>query len=127
MRNKNRNKGSTTFIEIVIGVLFLALLIGIPSCNGILGVGGCGPTNVVVNATIESKHVDSGEVSSYMITTNKGTFEVDNGIFLGVWNADEIYGSMNVGKKYTITTKGNKYVNFFMQEYPYIVKASQDQ
>jgi outer membrane phospholipase A len=75
-----------------------------------------------------SKHVDiqkSSDSSSshYMVATNMGIFEVDNGIMLDVWNSDEIYGALEVGKTYTITTKGERVVGMFFQSYPYVIKV----
>jgi hypothetical protein len=56
-----------------------------------------------------------------MVATDQGVFEIDNGALLGVWNADEMYGRLKEGHTYRITTKGNKVVGYFSQEYPYII------
>lgn len=60
-----------------------------------------------------------------MVATDQGVFEVQNGYMLGMWNADEVYGRMIPGKTYNITTKGNKVVGMFFQEYPYIIQATE--
>jgi len=125
-RIRMQNSNPIMFAAVVIIVVVLAIAIPF-SC----GIGGFGPENeydVTVlskHVDIESTHTDDGTTTStsYMVTTDKGTFEVDNGILLDVWNADEIYGQLQEGKKYRITTKGKQYVNMFMQEYPYIVKV----
>lgn len=100
--------------------LVLFLLIG---CEVWLGVGGWGP-KVDRDVTILHTYVDHGEEDShYMVGTDAGSFEVANGIMLGVWNADDIFGSIKEGHRYRITTSGNRYANIVLQEYPYITRA----
>lgn len=80
------------------------------------------------DVTIKDKHIDhSQDQSYYMVTTDKGVFEVDNGPFINVWNADEIYGNLTIGKKYHIRTKGMKSVDLFTQWFPYIVEYKEIQ
>lgn len=124
------SKSSSTFqyfFGLGIVILVLGLLIGRPF---IFGIGGCGPTNVVQNVTVTDKKIDvegggrdKKVESHYMVYTDAGVYEVDNGIMLGMWNADEVYAKLIVGKTYTLTTKGNRVVNFFYQEYPYITNV----
>ena len=91
----------------------------------ILGVGGFGPRQEITTQVI-SKHVDVGHHHShYMVTTNAGTFEVDNGLMLGMWNSDEVYGRLQEGKTYELTVAGREYVNFFMQHYRFITAGKQ--
>lgn len=109
------------FVVIVfLGILFMAFSVGMKT-------GGMGPSNTVI-VTVDGKHVDTSSTgksssSHYMVNTDKGVFEVDNGMMLGVWNADEIYGSLKIGKTYSIVTKGEKIVTWYAQEYPYIVSV----
>lgn len=108
-------------------VLVIILFIASFAIGPILGIGGFGPVDTV-QATVARCYVDvsgSGDnrASHYMVGTDKGIFEVDNGVFLRLWNADELYGSLVAGKTYVFTTKGRKVVNFFFQEYPYIIAA----
>jgi hypothetical protein len=109
---------------IVYLVLICLVISVVGGCNMFLGVGAFGPTRQW-EVTVQRAYVDysgSGDnkESHYMVATDKGMFEVDNGWMLGVWNADELYGKMVPGKKYHITTEGNKVVGMFYQEYPYI-------
>ena len=122
---KNNKKGYTS-IEILIGVTIVGLIALAVIIPVTAGIGGFGPTNIV-EATVTRLYVDAaGEQGShYMVATNQGVFEVDNGLLLWIWNADEIYGALQTGKTYRFTTKGNKVVNFMFQEYPYIVKAQE--
>jgi hypothetical protein len=111
----------------IFSVIIVAIFVAIIAAPIYFGTGGFGPINTHV-VTVKNKHVDyrrTGDSSSshYMVHTDNGTFEVNNGFLLGVWNADEIYGSMETGQRYTITTKGNRVVGILMQEYPYIIKA----
>jgi len=101
------------------------MLVTMSTCA--LGVGGFGPTETQV-VTVSKTYIDvsgSGKDASshYIVATDKGSFEVDNGVLLGIWNADDIYGKIVTGKTYKITTMGKRYQNFFMQEFPYIVKV----
>jgi prepilin-type N-terminal cleavage/methylation domain-containing protein len=122
------HRSGWTLVEVLVVVLILLIVVAI--CIPLfVGVGGMGPTNTVT-ATINRMYIDvsgGGEDSStkshYMVATDQGVYEVGNGWLLGVWNADEIYGKLKVGGKYEFTTKGRKIANFFMQEYPYIVKV----
>lgn len=87
------------------------------------GVHGYGPVKTVQAAKILNKHVDaSGRDSHYMVTTDQGTFEVQNGWLLGVWDADQIFGQLELGKTYALHTKGNQETGWLYQEYPYILE-----
>lgn len=88
-----------------------------------LGIYGFGPTNVITTR-VTRMYVDvSKEGSHYMVGTENGVFEVSNGIILGMWNADQIYARLKEGKSYTFTTKGECVANFFLQQYPYVLDA----
>jgi hypothetical protein len=124
---KANNRGDSAVGVIVGLVVVLVLLFGSFSCHITTGTSGFGPTKEI-EATIISKHVDisgSGEsrTSHFMVTTDKGTFEVQNGWILGMYNADEVYGKLKDGSKFRLTTKGNRVANMWMQQYPYILKA----
>ena len=86
------------------------------------GIGGFGP-EYVNQVTIQRLYVDGGKSSHYMVGTDQGVFEVDN-LYLGaqVFNSDELYSQLEVGKTYTLKIKGNKVINWFIQEYPYIIE-----
>jgi hypothetical protein len=107
-----------------------AMIIFIVSITGIfinVGVGGFGPTNIINEATVQRLYVDRSENDShYMVGTDVGVFEVNNGILLGIWNSDEIYSQLKEGGKYKLTIKGNRVVNFFFQQYPYIIKVERE-
>jgi len=105
-------------------LLFLAIVV-LGSCfaGPVLGIDGYGPVNKY-SVNVISKHIDAQkDSSSYMVNGDTQTFEVDNGILLGVWNADVVYGQIIVGERYCITAKGNQVTNFWMQQYPYVLKA----
>jgi len=123
-RNTNRSGDAFCVLAVVLVFFLIAAFIAMPF---ILGTGGCGPERAF-EATVTRLYVDhsgSGKNSSshYMVGTDAGVFEVDNGWMLGVWNADEIYASLREGRRYKLKTKGNKVVGWFFQDYPYIVAA----
>lgn len=102
-----------------ISVGFLAYFI----TNISLGVNGFGPEQHL-QITVNRLYVDGGKESShYMVGTDQGVFEIGNFVIpIQIFNADELYSKLEVGKKYNIKTKGNKVVGFLIQEYPYIVE-----
>ena len=124
-RYGNSSGGGWLFVRWLL-VLLIVILVGTCLVRCSIGTGGWGPYGSVSAATITSKHVDAGkEESNYMVNTDKGTFEVDNGLLLSLWNADDVYGSMVVGKTYNLRTKGNRVVGMFFQSYPYIISATE--
>jgi hypothetical protein len=101
--------------------VFTAFVMLIPI---IKGVGVFGPEYSVKNATVNRLYVDrSSESSHYMVGTDKGVFEVDNSVFMNIYNADEIYSSIQEGKTYTFDVEGNKYIGLLGQHYPYIKRV----
>lgn len=87
-----------------------------------LGVKGFGPIDIK-EVTVQRLYVDGGKSSHYMVGTNQGVYEVDNILWpVQVFNSDEMYSQLEVGKTYTIKVKGNKVINWFVQEYPYIIE-----
>lgn len=132
MKIKTQNTLMKVGLASAVGVCFAALI----SIKPMLGMFPFGPESEV-EATVTKTYVDvsiskdsdgnSHSSSHYMVGTDKGVFEVDNSLWLWIWNADEIYGSLENGKTYKLTTKGKKFANFFMQQYPRIVKVESKQ
>lgn len=115
-----------TFTLFIIGI-FIGLFAVTLGTNMLLGINGFGPTQVQ-EVTVKRLYVDiSGSKDSseshYMVSTDKGIFEVSNLTFFGIFNADEIYGQLEEGKSFTVKTKGKKFVNFLFQQYPYIISV----
>ena len=105
------------------------LIAGIFSLSPILGLYPFGPESTEV-VTVNRLYVDvSGSKdstkSSYMVATDKGVFEMNNSLWLWVFNIDEIYGQLEAGKKYEVTVKGNKLVNLLFQVYPHILTVKE--
>jgi hypothetical protein len=106
-------------------IMVLAMYLPFVAIDYAYGVNGFGPEEEQV-ITIERLYVDGGESSHYMVGTDKGVYEVSNLMFpVQIWNSDEIYSSLKVGEKYTIKTKGNKILNWYFQEYPYIIEVKE--
>lgn len=114
----------------IMGVMIVIAIIGIlVACaiRPLVGVFPFGPENTY-DVNVTRLYVDvsgSGEdkESHYMVGTDKGVFEVDNSLWNWIWNADEIYAQLQQGSNYTIRVKGRKVVNWFYQEYPYILSV----
>lgn len=113
-------------ILIVIFIIGLVAALCLPVMMGMYPFGPEQTLDVTVNRMYidTSSDGDGGHESHYMVGTDKGVYEIDNSWIAGIWNADEMYSSLQQGSNYTITVKGKKYVNFFMQEYPYIIRVS---
>lgn len=89
-----------------------------------LGVGGFGP-EYVNTVTVQRLYVDGGSSSHYMVGTDKGVYEINNILIpIQLFNCDELYSKLEVGKTYNIKVKGNKVTNWLVQQYPYIIEAN---
>lgn len=108
---------------IIIVPTFLVVMIGsIILIDYSLGIKGFGPESIQ-QVTIQRLYVDGGKSSHYMVGTDQGVLEVDNILWpVQVFNSDELYSQLEVGKTYTVKIKGNKVINWFVQEYPYIIE-----
>lgn len=106
---------------VFVGIALMLMPLG---CSAVLGIQGCGPVRTT-KATVNRVYVDAmGDFgSAYMVGTDAGVFEVSNGFLLGVWNADEVFSRIEEGHTYRFTTKGNRVVNFFFQQYPYVLRV----
>lgn len=126
--NKNERGSSDVgfgFIMLGLALLFI-LVIAVVLSYPLMGGGSFGPTRTL-EVTVTNLYVNHfSDESNYMVGTDKGTMEIDNGILLHMWNADQLYGSLKVGARYKIITKGNTIQNFFLQEYPYIVSVKEE-
>lgn len=90
--------------------------------NYSLGVGGFGPEDTR-QVTVQRLYVDGGSSSHYMVGTDKGVYELDNILFpVQLFNCDELYSKLEVGKTYNVKVKGNKVTNWLVQQYPYIIE-----
>jgi hypothetical protein len=132
-----KRKGASV-VEVLIIVGIIALIAGLiwkadfRTGEERLGVGAYGPTQFLKDVTVTDKHRDTASEgmgdkqktkTHYMVSTDQGVFEVDNGKGL-IWNADELYGKLNVGRRYNLTVKGNKVLDAKYQYYPYIVEVT---
>jgi hypothetical protein len=114
----------SSFVFTVVGfiVMFILLTVPVISINYYYGVDGFGPIKEHT-ITVERLYVDGGKQSHYMVGTDKGVFEVQNHLIpIQIFNSDELYSKLEVGKTYNVTVKGNKVLNWFMQQYPYIIE-----
>ncbi len=125
--NTKTKKSAFSIVEIMIAIVIVGLVLAtlFPISYRIAkGAGSFGPTRSE-EITVTRLYVDysggkKSQSSHYMVGTDKGVFEVDNGILLGLWNADELYAKLKEGQRYRVTTEGNKVVGFWLQSYPYI-------
>jgi len=127
MPNIGLQKRRSAFTPGVVLTLGLIVLIIVTVCATLaVGVYPFGPEKVIT-VKVTRLYVDTlpeGGGSAYMVATDKGVFEVEDSVLLGIFNSDEIYGAMKADETYTIVTKGNRVVNFLMQEYPSIIKVT---
>jgi len=128
MHRDNAFEVLSSFIAIILilGIMGISYLSS-EFVDRYLGINGFGPERYY-SVLVTNKHVDAQkDSSSYMVTTSYDgapkVFEVDNGVRLGIWNADEIYGLIVIGERYCFVAKGNEVTNFWRQQYPYILKV----
>ncbi len=109
-------------VPVVCVVLLVGIFFGLPYS---LGLYPFGPESVQT-ITVDRLYVDvSGKSSNYMISSDKGIFEMDNSLILGIFNIDELYGQLEAGKTYEVTVKGQKLLNFIFQTYPHITTVKE--
>ena len=124
MKNKKPYR-SPLSVEILFLPVLLLLIFGWPVAYVVRGCGVFGPT-VAREVTVQRLYVDGGKDSShYMVGTDQGVFEVDNGLLLWQWNSDELFARLKEGKRYKITTEGRQVVGFLFQEYPYVTAVEE--
>ena len=124
-----KHKIRLSFEDIVVILLAsaFALFIAAYVLKGpILGTYPFG-AETTITAKVTKTYVDArGDLgSAYMVTTDKGVFEVDNSLWLWIWDADKIYGKIEAGKTYLFETKGREILNFLLQDYPGIISATE--
>lgn len=109
-------------VPVVCVVLLVGIFFGLPYS---LGLYPFGPESTQT-ITVERLYVDiSGKSSNYMISSDKGIFEMDNSLILQIFNIDELYGQLEAGKSYEVTVKGGKLLNFLFQTYPHITTVKE--
>ena len=109
----------------ILGIIMTIVVVMVGSVvliNYSNGVEGFGP-EYVNQVTINRLYVDGGRSSHYMVGTDKGVYEIKNFLYpVQIYNCDELYSKLEVGKTYLVKIKGNKVTNWFMQQYPYIIE-----
>ena len=104
------------FVAAVVGLLLFVL-----TANLLFGLYPFGPKSSET-ITVQRLYVDSGYKSShYMVGTDKGVFEMDDSLILGIYNIDELYSELETGKTYEVELKGNKMVTWYCTDYPHII------
>ena len=110
----------------ILGIITTTMVVMVGSVvliNYSNGVAGFGP-EYVNQVTINRLYVDGGKASHYMVGTDKGVYEIKNFLYpVQIYNCDELYSKLEVGKTYLVKLKGNKVTNWFMQQYPYIIEV----
>lgn len=109
-------------VPVVCVVLLVSIFFGLPYSLGLYPFGPESTQTITVNRL----YVDvSGKSSNYMISSDKGIFEMDNSLILQIFNIDELYGQLEAGKTYEVTAKGQKLLNFIFQTYPHIITVKE--
>lgn len=103
-------------------VLLVGTLLGIcATVDCTMGTGGFGP-EYVDQITIEKLYTDRH--ARYMVRTDKGMYKISNFLYpVQIFDCDEMYSKLEVGKSYLVKIKGNIVTNRFIQEYPYIIEV----
>lgn len=113
------------YLPFVFVALFAGLLAFVIVADPLFGLYPFGPQKTET-VTVERLYVDAhGKFSSYMVGTDKGVFEMDNSLILGIYNIDELYAKLQDGKTYEVTLKGNKLTTWYCNEYPHITTVKE--
>jgi hypothetical protein len=109
----------------LIVLIFIILVAAAIMVKPVVGLFPFGPQSEVT-AKVSRLYVDySGEESSYMVGTDRGVFEVDNSLWLRLWDADKRYSEIKEGGTYRFRVKGREMLNILFQSYPGIVAVEQ--
>lgn len=106
-----------------IGSILAAIVAALVARKPVAGFGAWGQRRTIT-ATVRKTWVDvQWGFSHYLVATDLGVFEIANNRRAGVRNADELFGSLEPGKAYTLVVRGNTVTNALATYYPLIVSA----
>lgn len=116
MRRLN-DRGEADFVLILAGiVVVLFLVFGTFACSTRVS-----NENVETITVTEKERVQDGDTSRYLIfTEDDGVFENTDSLFHGKFNSSDVYGQIEPGKTYEVTTFGYRIP--FLSMYPNIVE-----
>jgi prepilin-type N-terminal cleavage/methylation domain-containing protein len=125
---KMKKNDGFTLIELMIVLAILAVVavlavaILVPPIAGLFPFGEYS----TVTAKVDRLYVDysggkDSQSSHYMVGTDAGVFEVDNSLWLWMWDADKRYAQIKEGHTYRFRVKGSEMINMLFQSYPGIV------
>ena len=126
-----RNSGfELNELMIMVAIVFVVVsLLFVIMARPVMGIFPFGPESSVT-AKVERVYVDysGGKESSsshYMVGTDVGVFEVDNSLWLWMWDADKRYAKIKEGNTYAFRVKGREVIGLLFQEYPGIIAVEQ--
>jgi hypothetical protein len=127
-----KSKMGFSGIELMVVIAILAVVAALVMAIIVPPVAGLFPfgPQSEVTAKVERLYVDysGGKESSsshYMVGTDQGVFEVDNSLWLWMWDADKRYAKIKEGGTYRFRVKGREMLNLLYQSYPGIIAVEQ--
>lgn len=129
---KMKNRSGFVLMKVMILLAILAVVAALAFAiiaPPMMGVFPFGPESNVV-AKVDRLYVDysGGKDSSsshYMVGTDVGVFEVNNSIWLWMWDADKRYAKIKEGGTYKFRVKGSEVLGLLFQEYRGIISVEQ--
>lgn len=119
MRNNKGFIDFEYFVTIIIGIIVLALIIGVFWWNWKTIYG-----NVkTIEITVKDKYIkrSGSETDKYLVVDTDGnTYEITDLTWLGKWNSTDLYNQLEINNSYKIETSGIR--NGFLSMYPNINK-----
>jgi hypothetical protein len=101
----------------IMGLIILVILIVGGLIGGLIWLGNIGYQNKEsTTVTVQEKWIKNySKNSTYLISTEKGVYEISDLMFIGKFNSSDLYARLQVGKTYEITSTG--YRNHFFSMY----------
>lgn len=92
-------------------LILIIICIGILSCSGCLSYMNEQTTECIVKDKW-IKRPSSSEDELYLVNCGGKTYKISDLLWYGKFNSADIYGNLEIGKKYKITTTGYRFGYF---------------
>lgn len=120
-QNKNKMKVSSTFKFGVFSMIAILILVIIGQSYFIKNTSTIAISKVTGKERVVTNGTDNKVESKYLIFTEAETFECTDQILVGKYNSSDVYGHIEIGKKYKFTVYGVRIP--FLSQYRNIVNA----
>lgn len=112
---KNNFKSEKGFIDIVVGFVVGAIILGLVGVAIYFGTIEY-QNEETIEIIVKDKYIKrSGETDLYLVVSNSGdTYKIEDLLWKGKFNSTDLYNQLDVGNKYKITITGVRLQYFSM-------------